>query len=89
MSILQYWIGLRLQQKIDYQTLLTLPCPCLQPTAALRAWRCQQELMHEAPQVDNVVEACMLAGRQDRLDALLEQLEVCEKALQVSTLMIF
>ena len=45
--------------------------------------------MHEAPQVDNVVEACMMAGRQERLDALLEQLELCEKALQVSTLMIF
>ena len=45
--------------------------------------------MHEAPQVDNVAEACMLAGRQERLDALLEQLELCEKALQVSTLTIF
>ncbi len=45
--------------------------------------------MHEAPQVDNVVEACTMAGRQERLDALLEQLELCEKALQVSTLMIF
>ena len=51
----------------------------------LKAWRCQQELMHEAPQVDNVAEACTLAGRQERLDALLEELELCEKALQVST----
>ena len=45
--------------------------------------------MHEAPQVVNVVEACMLAGRQERLDALLEQLELCEKALQVSMLTLF
>lgn len=29
-----------------------------------------------------VVEACAKEGRQARLDALLEQLEVCEKALQ-------
>jgi hypothetical protein len=39
--------------------------------------------MREAPDVTNVVEACTLAGRQERLDALLEQLELCEKALQV------
>ena len=39
--------------------------------------------MREAPNVTNVVETCTLAGRQERLDALLEQLELCEKALQV------
>lgn len=39
--------------------------------------------MRDAPAVTNVVEACTLSGRQERLDALLEQLELCEKALQV------
>ena len=39
--------------------------------------------MHEAPAVLNVVEACTLGGRQERFDDLLEQLELCEKALQV------
>ena len=39
--------------------------------------------MREAPGVINVVEACTLSGRQEWLDALLEQLELCEKALQV------
>ena len=39
--------------------------------------------MRESPSVTNVVEACTLAGRQERLDALLEQLELGEKALQV------
>ncbi len=39
--------------------------------------------MREAPDVTNVVAACTLPGRQERLDALLEQLELCEKALQV------
>ena len=39
--------------------------------------------MREAPSVLNVVEACTLSGRQERLDALLQQLELCEKALQV------
>lgn len=39
--------------------------------------------MREAPAVTNVVEACTLRGRQERLDALLEQLELCGKALQV------
>lgn len=32
----------------------------------------------------NVVEACNLEGRQERLDELLAQLEMCEKALQVN-----
>lgn len=41
-----------------------------------------QELMKEAPAVTNVVEACGKENRQLRLDALLEQLEMCEKALQ-------
>lgn len=39
--------------------------------------------MRDAPQVTVVVEACTLSGRQERLEALLEQLEMCEKALQV------
>jgi hypothetical protein len=39
--------------------------------------------MKEAPQVTNVVEACSKESRQIVLDALLEQLELCEKALQV------
>ena len=42
-----------------------------------------QDLMREAPVVTNVVEACTLSGRQERLDDLLEQMELCEKALQV------
>lgn len=41
--------------------------------------------MREAPSVINVVSACTLGGRQERLDVLLEQLELCEKALQVLT----
>ena len=31
----------------------------------------------------NVVEACSVEGRQERLDSLLAGLEVCEKAMQV------
>ena len=41
-----------------------------------------QDLMRDAPALSNVVEACNLEGRQERLDALLGQLELCEKALQ-------
>ena len=40
--------------------------------------------MRGAPDMTNVVEACNLEGRQERLDELLAQLEMCEKALQVS-----
>lgn len=43
-----------------------------------------QDLMKGAPDTPNVVEACNLEGRQERLDGLLSQLEMCEKALQVS-----
>jgi dynein heavy chain len=39
--------------------------------------------MRSAPDVTNVVEACNLDGRQERLDNMLAQLETCEKALQV------
>lgn len=42
-----------------------------------------QDLMKSAPDTPNVVEACNLEGRQERLDGLLGQLEMCEKALQV------
>ena len=42
-----------------------------------------QDLMKGAPDTPNVVEACNLEGRQERLDGLLSQLEMCEKALQV------
>ena len=45
-----------------------------------------QDLMKGAPDTPNVVEACNLEGRQERLDGLLSQLEMCEKALQVSSL---
>lgn len=38
--------------------------------------------MKSAPDVTNVVEACA-EGRQERLDSMLQQLELCEKALQV------
>ncbi len=41
-----------------------------------------QELMREAPALTSVVEACGREGRAERLDALLEGLETCEKALQ-------
>lgn len=41
-----------------------------------------QDLMKSAPDVTNVVEACA-EGRQERLDSMLQQLELCEKALQV------
>ena len=44
---------------------------------------CLQDLMKGAPETPNVVEACNLEGRQERLDGLLGQLEMCEKALQV------
>ena len=39
--------------------------------------------MEHAPEVANVVEACSVEGRQERLDSLLAGLELCEKALQV------
>ena len=42
-----------------------------------------QDLMKGAPDTPNVVEACNMEGRQERLDGLLSQLEMCEKALQV------
>lgn len=44
-----------------------------------------QDLMKGAPDTPNVVEACNLEGRQERLDGLLSQLEMCEKALQVQS----
>lgn len=39
--------------------------------------------MKAAPEITNVVAACNTEGRQERLDAMLQQLELCEKALQV------
>lgn len=39
--------------------------------------------MKSAPEVTNVVAACNTEGRQERLDGMLQQLELCEKALQV------
>lgn len=39
--------------------------------------------MASAPNVSLVVDACHLEGRHERLDALVTQLEICEKALQV------
>ena len=39
--------------------------------------------MRNAPDITNVVEACNLDGRQERLENMLTQLEMCEKALQV------
>ncbi len=43
---------------------------------------CVQDLMRGAPDITNVVEACNLDGRQERLENMLSQLEQCEKALQ-------
>ena len=40
--------------------------------------------MATALNVSLVVDACHLEGRHERLDAILAQLEMCEKALQVS-----
>ena len=42
-----------------------------------------QDLMRGAPDVTRVVDACNLEGRDERLNNLLSQLEMCEKALQV------
>jgi len=39
--------------------------------------------MAAAPETPQVIEAACLPLRQGRLDKLLEQLEMCEKALQV------
>lgn len=39
--------------------------------------------MSTAPEVSSVVDACHLEGRHERLDAIVTQLEICEKALQV------
>ena len=39
--------------------------------------------MKAAPEVSLVVDACHLEGRHDKLEAMLTQLEMCEKALQV------
>lgn len=45
-----------------------------------------QDLMRSAPDVTGVVAACNLEGRDERLNNLLSQLEMCEKALQVCAL---
>lgn len=42
-----------------------------------------QELMRGAPDITNVVDACNMDGRQERLENMLSMLEMCEKALQV------
>jgi dynein heavy chain len=47
-----------------------------------------QDLMRNACDVTNVVEAANADGRQDRLENMLLQLEQCQKALQVWQLMI-
>lgn len=40
--------------------------------------------MATAPDVSLVVDACHLDSRHEKLDALVTELELCEKALQVS-----
>lgn len=40
------------------------------------------ELMRAAPEVANVVAACNMEGRQEVLEGMLSELELCEKALQ-------
>lgn len=42
-----------------------------------------QDLMRSAPDVAGVVDACNQEGRDERLNNMLAQLEMCEKALQV------
>jgi hypothetical protein len=44
---------------------------------------CLQDLMRNACDVTNVVEAANTDGRQERLENMLVQLEQCQKALQV------
>ena len=39
--------------------------------------------MKAAPDVTNIVAACGVDGRQEQLESMLQQLELCEKALQV------
>jgi dynein heavy chain, axonemal len=41
-----------------------------------------QDLMRSAPDVTDVIQACNFEGRDERLNNLLSQLEMCEKALQ-------
>ena len=71
--------------EMDVHTLLRLtPIDCV----LLWCWfssmgMLMQDLMKSAPDTPNVVEACNLEGRQERLDGLQSQLEMCEKALQV------
>ena len=43
-----------------------------------------QNMMETAPEISLVVDACHRDGQHERLDALLTQLEMCEKALQVT-----
>ena len=45
-----------------------------------------QDLMAHAPEITMVIDACTVEGRQERLDSLLTNLEMCEKALQVGLL---
>lgn len=42
--------------------------------------------MKGAPDTPNVVAACNMDGRHERLEGMLQQLEMCEKALQASQL---
>jgi hypothetical protein len=51
--------------------------------------RCLQDLMRKPCDITNVVEACNMDGRQERLENMLAQLEQCEKALQVREAMPF
>lgn len=53
------------------------------PATLLCCPYCLQDLMKGAADVTNVVTACTVEGRQERLEAMLQQLELCEKALQV------
>ena len=58
-------------------------CVTALPACQCRGSLCPQDLMEHASEVANVVEACSVEGRQERLDSLLAGLELCEKALQV------
>ena len=58
------------------------PCGLVEPQLVPWCALTVQELMHAAPDVTNVVAACNMEGRQERLDSMLGQLELCEKALQ-------
>ena len=54
--------------------------PCMHPEQLMPV----QSLMGTAPLLPKVIEACNYCGRQEALETQLQELEMCEKALQAS-----